>query len=162
MSRPPGILGLNAKLADAAPHARVCLAALVELLSRDAPLRRELYAAVGRSTGFMFWPRLIPRPALALQDEPRRAQGAQQPAPRPAGLGTVERAPEREPDAALARYPAPVPAPATPAPTPPTPTPAPAPAARRGALPRRAAAAPAGDGLHELQALVAERLGGAP
>ena len=63
-ARSPGIAGLNDKLADAAPHARVCLAALVELLSRDESLRAALYAAVRRSASFLFWPRLIPRPVL--------------------------------------------------------------------------------------------------
>ena len=156
MTRPPGILGLNAKLADAAPHARVTLAALVELLARDELLRKELYAAVRRSVGFLFWSRLIPRPVLA-QDAPRNAPGrstaSAQPSAQPSAPVAAERAAERAPG----------------------PVPVAAPAAAGGglgagvaaaAVPRRGvfgrrAPAPDDGGLAALHAAIADRLGGA-
>ena len=126
---------------------------LAELLVRDRLLAAEVRAAMERAPGLP-WDSRVPR----IGSVPRTAQGAQQPAPRPSAPAAPERAPQRDPDAALARYPV-QPAPVVPAPAP-TPAPLPAPAApapRRGALPRRAA--PAGDGMGELQALVAQRLG---
>lgn len=127
---------------------------LAELLTRDRLLQAEVRAAMERAPS-MPWDSRVPRIGSA----PRNAPGAAQQAPRPSAPPAVERAPEREPDTSLARYPvsAPAaPAPALPAPAPQAPAPAPAP--RRGALPRRAAA-PAGDGMGELQALVAARMG---
>lgn len=95
MGRPSGILALNNKLADAAPRARVTLAALVELLGRDEPLRMALYAAVARSADFMFWPRLIPRPVIVPQDAPRHAPGRAEQLAKPSAPPAPERAPER-------------------------------------------------------------------
>lgn len=131
MTRSPGIAGLNDKLQDAAPRARVTLAALVELLGRDAPLRRELYSAVERSAGFMFWPRLIPRPELVARDAPRRAPTLSEPPARPSGPTAPERVPQSAPGAARMQHAAAAPVPTALAPL----------APRRGALPRRAAGA---------------------
>lgn len=131
MTRSPGIAGLNFKLQDAAPRARVTLAGLVELLGRDALLRTELYAAVERSSSFMFWPRMIERPVLVPQDAPRRASALSEPAPRPSAPPAPKRAPQSTAGAA------PMPQATVPAAQAPMP---PMPPARRGALPRRSVA----------------------